>query len=1509
MKNNKGFFILILILMFSVIILGSNSVSASDSSDLLEDSSSDLSLSHDLECADSISEAVEDNDMDNGKLSASDLNSNSLNANLDSDSLNGDSNINSLNEDSNANSLNVNLNSDSLNEVPDSIYVSKNGSDNNVGSESAPLASISKAVELAKDKSAKIIINEGTYNENNITIDTNKPLSIEGQSNVFIDGTGLDSQKIFYILSSSSISIKNISFTNNVARSGAAIRINDESRNMLHVNITVENCRFSNLNASRDGGAIGGEYLNGTVLIKDSTFTNNNATSWGGAIYLGYSAYPDCLSLEIINSSFEGNYANNGGALYLMLRNISISNSNITHNEAKYYPGALYMQNCTARLDNCIISDNVAGKDKAAIAIHGASISYNPTVVNPSNVVISNCIIENNTVRQARGAAIYLENSNLNMSFSSIVNDLNVNNSVTANYNDDQPGIVILNNNWWETDDPSSTVVGNNTVLDNWVIMNLKANASYVSAGGSVKVIVDFNHVKDTAGGIGELIGGTIPKDSFTVLFTAQNGTVIPETLSVSKGGTGEAILTASDSNAKLTANCSGFINELVFSGEGPGPYSGIVYLSKESGASDDNEGSESAPVASLAKAIAIATAENGSGQIIIKEGTYTGSNYQITKDLEIAGIGNVIIDGEGQGRLFYMSYGTEPNKFSLSNLTLSGASYGYGAVVYSFARETILGNVKIINNPGAGDLITTYGNAIIKDSLISGHNGGDVIEANMNGDFIINNTRFENNNVSEYGVVYIAGGSGNLIIEYSDFINNSARLGIIKGSSGTNIDVKGSSFINNSVTVGFGGAISATDKLLITESLFINNNANRDGGAVHVGSNGDATITKSMFVNNSAGNGYYGDAIYNSNKAAANYCIFLTNSTHYIIFNDRDNAVNAQYNWWGTNDNPSSLVAGTSRYDEWDDEYIEYPAPDVSNWILMNVMADTSNAKTGSPINISADFNHYFDNSTDDIRELEGRLGQELTVEFNSSTGGLDKRIVETDGLIAAVTYTPVEGFNSIAVKSSNANISIPFNAITGIETNLTADEVIEIEFGSGSLEIALSSLGNPLKDKLIIARISDEISLNGITDDAGIARIDLSSVPVGIYNAEIRFDGDALYYESSAFTKITVNEAPKTSNDLQKLIDETPEGAILNLSNVEFVNVSGIIISKDISIEGENLTIVTAGDGNPVFEIASNLSNVSISGIEFKANNGDVLVKATAINGTDELSIANPAIQLKNNKVTKANEDVVSQSITLFKLESERAVLATSNPIDISDNDLDEGIKAFKFEIAGLNNASSINIPKGGNINADGNNSGNDSAIVKEATAIAISNMKTTAVSTAINGKNAGKNFSITLKDSKGNVLSDKEVIISFNGKVYKVKTDAKGVASVKVALSKKGTYPVAVSFLGDDKYNGTFAVAKIVVNPQKVKLTVSKKKYKVKSKKKYLVAALKASNKKAIKGKKIVFTVNGKKYTAKTNKKGIAKVNVKLSKKGTYRFTVKFAGDNTFKAISKKGKVVVK
>ena len=182
------------------------------------------------------------------------------------------------------------------------------------------------------------------------------------------------------------------------------------------------------------------------------------------------------------------------------------------------------------------------------------------------------------------------------------------------------------------------------------------------------------------------------------------------------------------------------------------------------------------------------------------------------------------------------------------------------------------------------------------------------------------------------------------------------------------------------------------------------------------------------------------------------------------------------------------------------------------------------------------------------------------------------------------------------------------------------------------------------------------------------------------------------------------------------------------------------------------------------------------------------------------------------------------------------------------------------------------------------------------------------TTAFDAKLDG-NIGKYLTITLKDVWGEPLANKMIQVSVNGKILKVMTGKDGVVKLPVSYAKAGTYYYSICFLGDDIYPAAFKVVKVTVLKQKAKLTTAKKTYKVKSKAKKLKATFKTAKGKAIKGKKITFKVKGKTYSAKTNSKGVATVKVKLAKKGKYSVAVKFAGDNTYSAISKKTKLIIK
>ena len=169
--------------------------------------------------------------------------------------------------------------------------------------------------------------------------------------------------------------------------------------------------------------------------------------------------------------------------------------------------------------------------------------------------------------------------------------------------------------------------------------------------------------------------------------------------------------------------------------------------------------------------------------------------------------------------------------------------------------------------------------------------------------------------------------------------------------------------------------------------------------------------------------------------------------------------------------------------------------------------------------------------------------------------------------------------------------------------------------------------------------------------------------------------------------------------------------------------------------------------------------------------------------------------------------------------------------------------------------------------------------------------------------------KSFSATLKDANGNVLANKKVTFTVNGKTYTATTNAKGVATVKLALKAAKTYTVSIKFAGDSVYAASTKSVKVKLNKEKTKITAPKKTFKRTAKTKKVVITLKNSKGKAIAKKKVTLIVNKKKYTVKTNKKGKATFKVKLTKRGTFKYTAKFAGDTQYKAVKKTGKIKIK
>ena len=179
-----------------------------------------------------------------------------------------------------------------------------------------------------------------------------------------------------------------------------------------------------------------------------------------------------------------------------------------------------------------------------------------------------------------------------------------------------------------------------------------------------------------------------------------------------------------------------------------------------------------------------------------------------------------------------------------------------------------------------------------------------------------------------------------------------------------------------------------------------------------------------------------------------------------------------------------------------------------------------------------------------------------------------------------------------------------------------------------------------------------------------------------------------------------------------------------------------------------------------------------------------------------------------------------------------------------------------------------------------------------------------------------NYGGAYSAILKDSNGQALSGKQITFTLNGKnIGSAVTNAQGVANIKLTAAalktaKAGAKNLVIKFAGDAKYNGATKTVKITINKEKTKIVAKKKTFKKSLKVKKYTITLKNSKNKAVKKVQVTIKIGKKTYKAKTNNKGKATFKIKkLTKKGKFTATIKFKGNQYYKAVSKKVKITNK
>ena len=851
-------------------------------------------------------------------------------------------------------------------------------------------------------------------------------------------------------------------------------------------------------------------------------------------------------------------------------------------------------------------------------------------------------------------------------------------------------------------------------------------------------------------------------------------------------------------------------------------------------------------------------------------------NNYlnELTFDMLNEGIMSIgTITGFGAGAKIYNNTATlislTGNDIFVNDNSIAGLNF--------MGNEIILNgkNVRAYNNTCVGGISLTGDNAIAYDNEFGGNSG-------LTG----NNITFYNNIANELTV----GEKGSSIsseihdnvltrmVIYGDgaiVYNNSVKNGLQVYADNSvvynnNVTLTINSIGDNGIYYGnYAGEIRGSGNTLTVYNnrfegkgdlnIFGGSNStiynNIFAHQVWLGSRGIPTAINITFVNNTV------DVVRCSDEEKNKWAIKVINSNNNTI---TGNKLVTPYGKYGDD----AVDAGS--------EKIEGNSPFKPTIII------TANNITVNDdyIMVKVTVNGYPNNNlikiivNDEIQTI-GYVGNALAFFYDLPAAGEYPVIVMTE---AFGDYG--EGINSTIVKISKLNPDLNLNvsdAIIGEDVNVSAN----ISGATGNVTFIIDGVENDVE----------------LID--GVAIYTIKNIVAGDHSIVAIYDGDAKNEAISNFTAFTLTKATPSVDvaigDLKLGEDATVTVTITNATGKVNIIIDGVESAADLvdGIATATISKVTVGTHTVVASYAGDAKNNAVYGSASKTLNV-LSTEITDVNIDGDLNI--------NAVLKDSNGKGIENATILYKMGTQNATVTTG----INGTFTIKGEENTKVEISFAGN--DLLSPVSTVISLG------DVAPTRVASKIIVSQLTCNAVDTSAGEK--GAMFKVTLKDASNNIITNASVQIALNGKIYDVVTDANGIASLQVNINKANTYTCAVSYLGDVKHDASFTAVKVVVNKKATKLAAKKKTFKAKVKTKKYAVTLKTTTKSMdgktylAAGKKVKLTVKGKTYTAKTNKNGKVTFKItKLNKKGKYTATIKFAGDNTYKGVTKKVKITVK
>ena len=1263
---------------------------------------------------------------------------------------------------------------------------------------------------------------------------------------------------------------------------GAAIVVTDTGKDITGA-ITGSN--FTN-NKAQYGGAI---YIcEGNIAISDSLFENNSADVEGGAIDIGSAINNPVVTVE--NSKFVNNTPQ------------AIHNSKELHLGIETFTD---LQNAIDLVDGILTldSDIAMTDDEAAGFVNGVAINKNIRIdgkghtIDAKNlgrifeidggfaVTLTNVTLTNGNATV--GGAIY-NFGNLDLVYVNFVNN-------TAKY-----GGAIMNYAYGLVLDDSTFT--NNTAKIGGAIYNsadcfVVGNSTFANNTATSNGGVIFNY------GIGFVVGNS----------TFVNNSAADGAGAIMNGGRGFVVGNSTFANNTATSKGGAIYNYGIGFVVGNSTFANNT---AEDAGAVYNEGDNSVVGNST---FANNTAEDAGAVYNKGDNSVVGNSTFVNNTA--TSIGGAIINN---GKLVVDNSAFEDN----------AANYYGGAILNN-------GKLVVDNSAFEDNAANYYGGAIFNwDDLQvtnSAFDGNDILVRNIramdnvdhggaaiynwkNGKLDISKSNFTNN-IKNYKngdrLVGAVATIGDATISDSYFVNNSGRWGgalsVMGGefSIATNfIDIDGTKFVNNSAL--YGGAMFVWgSNYSISNSVFDNNSAfgkgnmtpnNNNGGALVVTQGNipiSGTIINSNFTNNKAQ--YGGAAWINEGTVDISNSNFINNTATVeagaIGFEPAYTKITATV--YGTNFiNNTAGVDGGAIYSNGD---LRISDSDFDNNKAQKADIIYSNINGLLSIN-GNNYSNYTENKAP-IINLAG-------IETISSDGGviitvLDNKtvnvcygdvvtlhaIITVDGVLVANQDLSFSVYNGEDVVVCKANSLLNGSYVATYKINDVINKTVsivydgpEVHINTGILNVSKANPDLTVGALNITVGDLEIITVTGPKDATGLITLTLNGIDyiLPIYNGEAKF-----YFQDLAYGTYDVsasysgdNHYVAAENSTVFKVDKVLANLNIHVDDITFGENGLVIITLPSDIDGSIVTVNVNGKVYPV-TVENGFAKLPLR----ELNAGDYTISAVFAGNDKYLPGVSNALLTVSKADSALNvlisdvgyDGVFNINVALTGVDAiglNGNVIVTVNNKDYSVNIVNGKGTAVGVKLAAGTYDFTAAWAGNDNYNAVGDSGKFSVAKVDSIIDVAVSDIK------------VGEDAVISVK-----LLSDAtgSVTVTVNGKDY-TETVVNGVANVKVADLKAGTYDVAVKYSGDNNYNAAVATSSFTVS--KVDSTMDVTVNDIVFGGDLIVDAVLPGDATG----EVVITVNGVDYHVSIEN-GKATGTISGLAAGDYPVTVKYAGDDKY------------